>query len=143
MHLSITHETTYRYDPAVTYSIQSMRLAPRGYDGLSVQNWQVTSNGRFVTAAGEDGFGNIVHTLTNTGDHDQVHIQARGEVLTSDTNGVVKGLREPFRPLFYRRTTPLRKAQKPASGRASRFISPPNRKIDTERRGPPRSGPLQ
>lgn len=111
MHLSITHETTYHYDPAVTYSIQSLRLAPRGFDGLSVQSWQVTSNGRNATVSGEDGFGNIVHTLTNTGDHEQVHIQARGEVLTSDTNGVVKGLREPFRPLFYRRTTPLTKAQ--------------------------------
>ncbi len=105
MHLSISHETTYRYEHPASYSIQVLRLTPRGYAGQSILRWEVTGNGRLLTPNGEDGFGNPIHTMTTQGDHQSVTIRASGDVITTNTDGVVGDAMERFPPLLYKRFT--------------------------------------
>ena len=118
MDIVISHETTYRYDRPVNYSIQTLRLTPCISSGQSVLRWNIVGGGRSPASSGEDGFGNLVHTLTTVGDHSHVTIRASGEVRTQDTNGVLSGAIERFRPLFYLRPTGLTEADEAIHGLA-------------------------
>jgi transglutaminase-like putative cysteine protease len=78
MQLSIRHETVYRYTAPLTYTIQQLRLSPRADAHQRVLDWQIHAPGQqngFI-----DAFGNLCHTLTITGMHDEVRIAAAGTV---------------------------------------------------------------
>ena len=105
MQLTIDHETVYRYDEPVDYSIQSLRLTPQAYDGQAVKSWSVSAPGATSLDSFTDSFGNVTHTLVVDRRHQDVAIRVRGKVDTRDTNGLVAGTAEPFLPLFYLRET--------------------------------------
>jgi transglutaminase-like putative cysteine protease len=107
MQLQVKHQTTYRYDAPVSYTIQSLRLSPRPHHGLSVLNWRVQADGRRELPFFTDGFGNIVHSHSINRTHDCVTLLVEGEVETTDTAGILRGGAEPLPPAFYLRATPL------------------------------------
>ncbi len=107
MRLTIDHETTYRYDRPVPYSIQSLRLTPQAYDGQLVRSWSVKASTGGLMHSFVDSFGNLTHTLVVDRPHHELTIRVRGKVDTLDTGGLVAGTSEPFPPLFYLRETEL------------------------------------
>ncbi len=107
MRLFIRHQTSYRYSKPIIYAIQTLRLSPRPYEGLSVIVWRVRGEGRFELPSFIDGFGNLVHCHTVNRAHDSAAVVVEGEVETRPTDGIVRGAAEPLPPLFYLRPTRL------------------------------------
>ena len=107
MRLAIRHTTAYRYSRSVGYAIQTLRLTPRTYDGLSVLRWQVRGERNRALPAFTDGFGNVVHTNAINRPHDSVLIAVSGEVVTRATDGLVRDTREPLPPGYFLRATTL------------------------------------
>jgi transglutaminase-like putative cysteine protease len=107
MRLHVKHQTVYRYEKPVAYTIQTLRLSPRPHEGLVVLNWRVQADGQRELPSFADGFGNIVHCCSVNRPHDCVALAVEGEVETTDTAGIVRGGAEPLPPAFYLRSTPL------------------------------------
>lgn len=78
MRLSISHDTTYRYDDQVRASIQYLRLTPHDSERQQVLAWQLELP-RPVRAQ-RDPYGNILHVLTLDEPHEAIVIGARGQV---------------------------------------------------------------
>lgn len=84
MRLSIRHETTYRYDAPVQYSIQQLRLVPGSGPVQVVVRWDVQAPGKIDTAT--DAYGNTVQTLVMTRPLSEMRIAVHGEVETTPMN---------------------------------------------------------
>ncbi|MBV8629051.1 MAG: transglutaminase family protein, partial [Paraburkholderia sp.] len=56
MQLAIRHDTVYRYEAPVHYSIQQLRLSPLTTPTQIVTQWQVEAPGKLD--AGRDAYGN-------------------------------------------------------------------------------------
>ena len=105
MQLHIRHQTYYRYDHPVKYSIQSLRLTPRRDAGQRALSWRIIAPGR--RAEQSDAHGNIAHLLTYEEPHRDVSIIVTGVV---DTNAALSPLladEGPLSPLAYLASTPL------------------------------------
>ena len=85
MLLHIRHETRYRYDAPVQYSIQALRLTPRHEAGLRVREWRIVAPGQ--RRAQTDAYGNLSHFLTLEQPHDEICVLAEGWVETDDLAG--------------------------------------------------------
>ena len=107
MLLSVVHRTVYRYTDPIRYAIQTLRLEPRPYEGLTVLNWRVAGDGVRALPRFIDGLGNVVHCQTIDRPHREAAITVTGEVETRRDDGVVLGTVEPLPPLFFLRATPL------------------------------------
>jgi len=106
MRIRIRHETAYAYSRPIELSAQAIRMTPRPYDGQQVVRWSVFEQGRGPLVDTEDGYGNIVNTLTLLRDHQHATVVAEGEVVTTDMAGVVSGAVERLPLLFFLRATP-------------------------------------
>lgn len=109
MDIEIYHQTVYRYEEPASYSIQSLRMTPQTCDGQVVRYWSLQSALGSMHAF-TDSFGNVTHTLVIDQPHDEVKVLVKGNVLTTNTNGVVSGTNEPFPDSFYLRETYQTKA---------------------------------
>jgi transglutaminase-like putative cysteine protease len=107
MRLAVTHRTVYRYTRPIRYAIQTLRLEPRPYEGLTVLSWRVEGADRRALPRFIDGLGNAVHCQTIDRPHREAAITVTGEVETRRDDGVVLGTVEPLPPLFFLRATPL------------------------------------
>jgi len=107
MRLTVRHRTTYRYERPVAYAIQTLRLTPQPYAGLTVLAWRVGRDGRRELPHFVDGFGNVVHCNTMSAPHREYSIVVEGEVEVVDTHGLVRGAPEPLPPVFFLRATEL------------------------------------
>jgi transglutaminase-like putative cysteine protease len=103
MQLHIRHETTYRYEQPVKYSIQSLRLTPRRDGGQRSLSWRILGPGRRVEQT--DAYGNITHLLTYEEAHREVSIVVQGIVETGGS-GLIED-EGPLAPLAYLAPTPL------------------------------------
>ena len=105
MRIAIEHTTRYGFATDATYSIQSLRLTPPGFDGQTLLDWQITCDPEADMTPTRDGFGNILHLMTIEGPHRDIAITARGMVEVEDRHGIVQGLADsvPLR-VFLRRT---------------------------------------
>ncbi len=83
MQLHIRHETRYRYDRPVKYSVQSLHLTPRRDPGQRALTWNIAAPGRRLEQL--DAHGNISHLLTLEQPHREICIVVRGVVETSET----------------------------------------------------------
>ena len=90
MKLRVQHQTVYRYEKPIPYSIQTLRVSPRAYEGCAVLDWSVRGEGRRELPSLIDGFGNLTHCHTVTRPHAQMTLSVEGEVETTDTAGVVE-----------------------------------------------------
>jgi len=125
MRIRIDHATTYAYDRAARFIIQTLRLTPRSSDAQIVSNWQVETDVDARLRRSEDAFGNIVHTLYTEQPTRSLTIRVTGEVTTSDTAGVVPPDQERLSPLVFLRDTELTKRDKLISVFASEFSAHP------------------
>lgn len=107
MRLRVRHQTAYRYSRPIAYAIQTLRLTPQPYDGLSVLRWQITGETRHALPSFTDGFGNVTHCHSVNRPHAEAAVFVEGEVETRETGGVVSGAAETLPPVFYLRETPL------------------------------------
>lgn len=87
MRLFIEHQTEYGYAQPAAYSIQYLRLTPRADPVQRLLDWRIEGPGRMEPW--RDGFGNLVHTVVQTGGHDGLAIRVSGEVDTTETHGVL------------------------------------------------------
>ena len=58
MLLNIHHNSNYRYDSPVHYSVLRLRLHPQSSPGQKVIDWTVTVKGATQEANYRDGYGN-------------------------------------------------------------------------------------
>lgn len=107
MRLQVRHQTAYHYDRPINYAIQTLRLTPQTYDGLSVMYWRIAGETRRPLPGFTDGFGNLVHCHTVNHPHTSAAVFVEGEVETRDTGGVVFGAAETLPPAFFLRRTAL------------------------------------
>lgn len=95
MHISIGHVTRYTYSEPTRYAILSLRLTPPTFNGQKVLSWRVSAPGIDTAKSFRDSFGNLVYLVTQTQEHAETVIIAKGVVETQDRAGVVGGLVEP------------------------------------------------
>lgn len=105
MKLRISHETVYRYDPAVRNIVQSLRLTPSVFEGQKTHSWQIEVSGGLKGPGFRDGAGDWIQGWTVRGPAEVVTITVSGGVETRDTAGVLRGHREMLHPLAYLRDT--------------------------------------
>jgi transglutaminase-like putative cysteine protease len=103
MQMHIRHETHYRYERPVKYSVQSLHLTPRRDLSQRALSWTITAPGRRLEQV--DAHGNISHLLTIEEPHREIQIVVRGIVETTDTESRQDD--GPLSPLAYLAPTPL------------------------------------
>ncbi|KAF1054730.1 MAG: hypothetical protein GAK43_00679 [Stenotrophomonas maltophilia] len=108
MKLSITHDTTYRYDEAVRASIQYLRLTPQDSERQQVLSWELTLP--CPAHAQIDPYGNVLHVLSIDEPHEAIVIRAHGQVEIDETREMEH---DPHSPLPYLRSTRLTQADEP------------------------------
>jgi transglutaminase-like putative cysteine protease len=110
MRLHVRHATTYTYDRPMRFLTQSHRLTPSDCESQRVLEWSVTAEGAVFGARFTDGAGDKVSTMTVHGPVERIEVVVEGLVETSDTAGVLRGLREVISPRAYLRASPAIKA---------------------------------
>src|SRR5271169_3244334 len=103
MHMHIRHETRYRYERPVKYSVQRLHLTPRRDPSQRALAWSITAPGRRLEQV--DAHGNISHLLTIDEPLREIQIVVRGVVETVDTE--VRQDDGPLSPLAYLAPTQL------------------------------------
>ena len=124
MRISIGHVSRYVYSEPTKYSILALRLTPPSFQGQRVIEWRVSAPGIDGVRPFRDGFGNIVHLVSCTEEHDESLIIAKGVVDTEDRAGIVRCIADPTPMRVYRRFTPktvataeIRALEREASGK--------------------------
>lgn len=107
MRLTIDHRTRYQFSEPQARVVQLLRMTPLDFGGQTVIDWRIDVDCDARLREGRDGYGNITTMLYVDGPIYAVSIMVRGDVLTDDLGGRVKGTLEPLPPLFFTRTTPL------------------------------------
>jgi transglutaminase-like putative cysteine protease len=105
MLLHIRHETVYRYDHPLKYTIQSLKLTPRRDAGQRTLQWRLSAPGRHVEQL--DAHGNVSHLLTLEEPHSEIAIVAQGIVDTGDAGAPLLTDDGVLSPLAYLSPTPL------------------------------------
>ena len=83
MRIRIDHATTYAYDRAARFIIQTLRLTPRSSEAQQVRNWRVETDVDARLRKSEDAFGNIVHTLYTEQPTQSLTVRVSGEAAYS------------------------------------------------------------
>jgi transglutaminase-like putative cysteine protease len=103
MQMHIRHETRYRYERPVKYSVQSLHLTPRRDLSQRALAWNIVAPGRRLEQI--DAHGNIAHLLTIEEPHREIRIFVHGVVETADTE--TRQDDGPLSPLAYLSPTHL------------------------------------
>jgi transglutaminase-like putative cysteine protease len=103
MEMHIRHETRYRYERPVKYSVQSLHLTPRRDLSQRALSWTITAPGRRLEQI--DAYGNIAHLLTLEEPHREIRIIVHGVVDIADTESRQDD--GPLSPLAYLAPTQL------------------------------------
>jgi transglutaminase-like putative cysteine protease len=103
MQMHIRHETRYRYERPVKYSVQSLHLTPRRDLSQRALSWSIAAPGRRLEQI--DAHGNISHLLTIEEPHHEIRIVVHGVVETADAESRQED--GPLSPLAYLAPTQL------------------------------------
>jgi transglutaminase-like putative cysteine protease len=103
MQMHIRHETRYRYERPVKYSVQSLHLTPRRDLSQRALAWNIVAPGRRLEQI--DAYGNISHLLTLEEPHREIRIVVHGVVETADADARLDD--GPLSPLAYLAPTQL------------------------------------
>jgi transglutaminase-like putative cysteine protease len=103
MHMHIRHETHYRYERPVKYSVQSLHLTPCRDVSQRALSWNILAPGRRLEQI--DAYGNISHLLTIEEPHREIRIVVSGVVETADADSRQDD--GPLSPLAYLAPTQL------------------------------------
>ncbi|MDR3497571.1 MAG: transglutaminase family protein [Ancalomicrobiaceae bacterium] len=107
MRLQIAHEVTFHFDTPALYAVQILRMMPRGSSQQFINDWRIDVSADCRLSPVEDPFGNWTHTFSVDGPLDSLTISASGEVMTEETNGVIRGTPERLPLAVYLRETAL------------------------------------
>lgn len=105
MKLAIAHRTVYRYDTPQRHVLQSQRLTPSRFAGQSVLDWSVQTTRGIKGAEFRDGAGDLTVTVRVPGPVDEVVVEVKGTVETTDLAGVLRQHKEKVPPLAYMSAT--------------------------------------
>ncbi|MCB1395987.1 MAG: transglutaminase family protein [Rhodobacter sp.] len=94
MRLIVEHTTVYTYDQPVRAVVQSHRLTPSRCDSQLVESWDVAVSNGIKGGGFRDGAGDWVQGWSVNGPVSRVEVTVTGVVVTNDTAGVLRGLRE-------------------------------------------------
>ncbi len=108
MRLSIDHRTVYRFSEAQSRLVQMLRMTPENSHDQTVARWRIDVDCDATMRRGRDGFGNAVTMLYAEGPIHDIEIAVRGEVLTSHSDGVVRGVNEVLPPAVFLRASARR-----------------------------------
>jgi transglutaminase-like putative cysteine protease len=125
MRIRIDYATTYAYDRAARFIIQTLRLTPRSSEAQQVRHWNVETDVDARLRRTEDAFGNVVHALYTEQPTQSLTVRVTGEVVTANTAGVIPPDQETLSPLVFLRDTPLTRRDKLISVFASEFSAHP------------------
>ena len=103
MQMHIRHETRYRYERPVKYSVQSLHLTPRRDFSQRALAWNIIAPGRRLEQI--DAYGNISHLLTVEEPHREIRIIVHGIVETAEAEARQDD--GPLSPLAYLAPTKL------------------------------------
>ena len=103
MQMHIRHETRYRYERPVKYSVQSLHLTSRRDLSQRALAWNILAPGRRLEQI--DAYGNISHLLTIEEPHREIRIVVHGVVETADADARLED--GPLSPLAYLAPTQL------------------------------------
>lgn len=106
MRLTIDHHTVYRFSQPQARVVQLLRVTPTDYAAQTVIDWRIDVDCDARLRTGHDGYGNATTMLYIDGPISELALTVRGQVLTEDMAGVVKGITEALPPLFFTRETP-------------------------------------
>lgn len=113
MRLSVGQSTLLRFEAPQRRVLMSQRLTPADYKAQTLLEWDVTIPDAARGASFRDGSGDFTTTAGIDGPVEDVEITVTGTVETTDTMGVLSGLRERVPPAAYLRTT---RATRPDKG---------------------------
>jgi len=130
MRLSIRHETVYRYSMPLAYTIQQLHLTPRREPQQKVHSWQISASGQMH--AYTDAYGNLCHTLTITGVHEQVAIVAQGIVDTTSPDRGRLAHEAQQSPLIFTVPTRLTEATPTVLAFAADSLPPPGQPVQSQ-----------
>lgn len=105
MRLSIDHHTRYRFSEPQARVVQLLHLTPLDTEAQTVLDWRIDVDCNARLREGTDGFGNHTTMLYVDGPVEALAITVRGQVLTEDMAGVVRGAHEPLPPIYFTRVT--------------------------------------
>lgn len=105
MRLSIDHRTVYRFTEPQSRLVQMLRMTPENSHDQTVARWRIDVDCDATMRRGRDGFGNAITMLYCEGPIADIEIAVRGEVLTSHSDGVVRGVAEVLPPAVFLRAT--------------------------------------
>lgn len=123
MRLTVRHATTYTYEPPADRCALRLRLYPPAFDSQRILNWTVSVNGQAVPPLLSTATGDRESIWTCLAGAPEIAVVAAGEIETSDTAGVVRGLKETVRPQVFLRTTPLTEADAKITALASEIAA--------------------
>ncbi|MEM1363047.1 MAG: transglutaminase family protein [Pseudomonadota bacterium] len=105
MRLLVEHRVRLQFDEPQRAIMQSQRLTPADFKGQTVVDWRVETLDGAEGASFRDGAGDLINTVRIGGPTQAVEIVVSGTVETTDTAGVLSGLREKVKPGAYMRPT--------------------------------------
>ncbi|MEG3180431.1 transglutaminase family protein [Sphingomonas sp. LT1P40] len=106
MRLAIEHHTIYRFSKPQARLVQMLRLTPADTVDQTVLSWRIDVDCDVRLRDSLDGFGNKVTMLYADGPIEAIEITVAGQVLTTESSGVVRGSFEPLPSDVFRRATP-------------------------------------
>lgn len=110
MRLTIDHHTRYQFSEPQARVVQLLRMTPADCLGQTITDWRIDVDCDARMREGRDGYGNLTTMLYIDGPISALALMVRGEVLTDDSGGEVKGCAETLPPMFFSRLTPLTQA---------------------------------
>ncbi|WP_395650472.1 transglutaminase domain-containing protein [Brevundimonas sp.] len=107
MRIRIDYETRYSYSRPARFIVQNLRVTPRSTESQQVREWRIETDVDTKLRRAEDSFGNIVHTLYTERPTERLTVRVTGEVATTETGGVLRGVPERLSPQVYLRDSTL------------------------------------
>ncbi len=109
MLLNIQHNSHYRYDAPVHYSVLRLRMYPQSSPGQKVIDWTLNVEGATQEANYRDGYGNRTLLISLERDIEELVIRAGGQIETEDRTGVFGKVYNFMPTWLYERETSLTK----------------------------------
>jgi len=107
MRIRIDYSTRYDYAMPASHVVQMLRVQPRATEDQHILSWRLDIDADGSLRSGFDVHGNIVHMFYAERAIERLTLQVTGEVVTTESHGIVRGSIEPLPPLLFLRTTAL------------------------------------
>ncbi len=111
MYLKITHATQYRFGEPVRYGLQQLRKTPKSSPQQQITRWKTRVEHGRKELSFEDHHHNTVELISFERGTNALSVISEGEVVLTDTGGIVGLHRGPSPLWLYRRQTQMTRAR--------------------------------